>query len=69
MTEDLVDAIEETIPLSRTAEDKIMALREWSAMRARPASANQRERTETAVKEFRGRQSAAMMDMFEAGDE
>ncbi len=67
-SEDLLDAILETIPLSRTAEDKIMALREWSAMRARPASANQRERTEAAVKQFRDRQSAAFMDMIDDGN-
>ena len=36
--EDLQYAVKETIPLYRTYEERIKALREWAQNRARPAS-------------------------------
>jgi SpoVK/Ycf46/Vps4 family AAA+-type ATPase len=36
--DDLVWAVKETVPLYRTYEDQIKALREWATTRARPAS-------------------------------
>ena len=38
-TEDLVAAARATVPLARTAADKVAAMRAWAAGRARPASA------------------------------
>ena len=38
-TKDLIDAAATVVPLSVTAADKIQALRNWAATRARPASA------------------------------
>jgi ATP-dependent 26S proteasome regulatory subunit len=38
-TIDLIDAAATVVPLSKTAEQKITALRAWAAGRARPASA------------------------------
>jgi SpoVK/Ycf46/Vps4 family AAA+-type ATPase len=37
-TEDLVNAAQATVPLTRTAADKIAGLRQWATGRARPAS-------------------------------
>lgn len=38
-TRDIIDEIAATVPLSKTAADKIAAIREWATGRARPASA------------------------------
>lgn len=38
-TDDLVAAARATVPIARTATEKVKALREWAAGRARPASA------------------------------
>ena len=37
-TQDLIDAARATVPLARTAADKVTALRQWATGRARPAS-------------------------------
>jgi len=37
-TQDLIDAARSTVPLARTAADKVTALRQWATGRARPAS-------------------------------
>jgi hypothetical protein len=38
--EDLVQAVDETVPLYRTFEERLKALREWAKDRARPAAAD-----------------------------
>jgi hypothetical protein len=40
--EDLVFAVQETVPLYKTYEEQIKALREWAHERARPASRERR---------------------------
>jgi len=40
-TADIVNAIGETVPLSRTMREKIADLRQWSGDRARPVSSDQ----------------------------
>lgn len=50
-TEDLIEALDETVPISRTADETISALRAWSALRARPASSTQRARTAAVLRE------------------
>jgi AAA+ superfamily predicted ATPase len=42
-TDDLIDAARAVVPLSKTAEKKITALREWGAANARPATSSARE--------------------------
>ena len=37
-TEDVLQAIKETVPLAVTAEEKITQLRQWAHKRARPSS-------------------------------
>jgi len=37
-TDDIISALEETIPLSKTAREQIEYIRNWAATRARPAS-------------------------------
>jgi ATP-dependent 26S proteasome regulatory subunit len=41
--DDLVWAVKETVPLYRTYEDQIKALREWATTRARPASLKRKD--------------------------
>ncbi|MHB9132053.1 MAG: AAA family ATPase [Armatimonadota bacterium] len=70
-TEDLLQAIEETVPISRTAEETITSLRAWSALRARPASSTQRARTAAVLKEQEEQQDAmtrAFMAELEKAD-
>jgi ATP-dependent 26S proteasome regulatory subunit len=65
--QDILLAVEETVPISRTAEESISALRVWSALRARPASARQRARMEAFMQE-REQQQHALLRAFAGRD-
>jgi ATPase family associated with various cellular activities (AAA)/AAA+ lid domain len=49
-TQDLIDAAATVVPLSKTAAEKITALRSWAAERARPASAPEAFETKRTVR-------------------
>src|SRR4029077_4440768 len=49
-TEDLIDAAASVVPLSKTAKEKIMALRAWAVGRARPASTPEAFETKRAAR-------------------
>jgi ATPase family associated with various cellular activities (AAA) len=49
-TQDLIDAAATVVPLSKTAAEKIKALRDWAAGRARPASAPETFETKRAAR-------------------
>ncbi|MHB9023408.1 MAG: AAA family ATPase [Armatimonadota bacterium] len=68
-TEDLVQAITETVPISRTMEESITSLRAWSAIRARPASTTQRERTTAIMNQLENQQEEAMRKLLGGGED
>ena len=49
-TDDLVTAAGNTVPLARTAGDKLTALRQWAQGRARPASASETSTKNTGAR-------------------
>ena len=61
-----MQAIQETVPISLTMEESISSLRAWSALRARPASSNQRARTTAVLREREGRQETSVRTLMEA---
>jgi hypothetical protein len=47
LTEDILAAVRETIPLSVVMEERIRALRDWAKLRTRPASTQELMSEET----------------------
>ncbi|HEY3415538.1 MAG TPA: AAA family ATPase [Armatimonadota bacterium] len=68
-TEDLVLAVTETVPISRTMEESITSLRAWSAVRARPASTTQRERTAAVLQGLEDQRENALRNLLGGEDD